>query len=203
MIDSADTLASDIGSTETYKFLFDLLSIISNKTTPSRLILHLCSPCPLLPWLLQTSFCPYLCHLVAHPLVLLKHIALELSTPPPPATDEAKFWGVFLPVQEREYETLALVFGSSGDGSGNSEEFVVEVILRGGKDGSGRRRAVERVLEGWVVAKAAPCDLTSLRGLQGLWKKNVAADMVCFSICSSSCYLNLPLQSLLLILLRM
>ncbi|KAJ7597090.1 hypothetical protein C8J56DRAFT_1041322 [Mycena floridula] len=170
VIDSVDTIASDAESdSETFLFLHELFSIVAQDKS-SRLILHLCTPSSILPLLADTSFSPSLVHLIAHPPVILTHIAAELSTLPPPAGDDAKFWAVFLPIQEREYETDHLVFGAKGEGIGNPSEFVVEVIVRA-KDLSGRRKGVERVLEGW---NGSPCELNELQSLKGLWKKTGA-----------------------------
>ncbi|SJL05698.1 uncharacterized protein ARMOST_09034 [Armillaria ostoyae] len=172
VIDSVDTLLSDIGSVaESYKILRGLLSKLLARPSPSRLTLHLQSTCPLLPLLLQTSFSSTLAQLIAHPPALLVHLATEYLTPPPPASPEPKFWGVFLPVSEREADLERIIFGQDGEGSGASGEFVVEVILRGGGDHSGRRKAVERVLEGWDVTQSSPVELTSMESLKKVFGK--------------------------------
>ncbi|KAK0198395.1 hypothetical protein F5146DRAFT_1131386 [Armillaria mellea] len=165
-------LLSDIGSVaESYKFLRGLLSKLSARPSPSRLTLHLQSTCPLLPLLVQTSFSSTLAQLIAHPPALLIHLATEYLTPPPPASSEPKFWGVFLPVSERESDLERIIFGPDGKGSGASGEFVVEVILRGGGDHSGRRKAVERVLEGWDVPQSSPVNLTSMGSFKKVFGK--------------------------------
>ncbi|KAK0465110.1 uncharacterized protein EV420DRAFT_939817 [Desarmillaria tabescens] len=172
VIDSVDTLLSDIGSAaESYKFLRKSLVQLLARPGPSRLTLHLQNTCPLLPLLVQTSFSSTLAQLIAHPPALLLHLATEYLTPPPPASPEPKFWGVFLPVSERESDLERIIFGQDGEGSGASGEFVVEVILRGGGDHSGRRKAVERVLEGWDVAKSSPVELTSMESLKKVFSK--------------------------------
>jgi elongator complex protein 5 len=79
-----------------------------------------------------------------------------------------KFWSLFLPISERVHDTEQLVFGADGEGSGHRTEFVVEVVIR---EGSGRHRSVERVLEGWSTNQGGPCELTALEGLSYLLKK--------------------------------
>ncbi|KAK0233172.1 hypothetical protein IW262DRAFT_55888 [Armillaria fumosa] len=172
VIDSVDTLLSDIGSVaESYTFLRGLLSKLSARSSLSRLTLHLQNTCPLLPLLVQTSFSSTLAQLIAHPPALLIHLAVEYLTPPPPASPEPKFWGVFLPVSERESDLERIIFGQDGEGSGSSGEFVVEVILRCGGNHSGRRKAVERVLEGWDVTRSSPVELTSMESLKKVFGK--------------------------------
>jgi hypothetical protein len=72
------------------------------------------------------------------------------------------------------------VFGPGGDGPGGGEkgEFIVEVLMRGG--GEGRRRAVERVLEGWSRSKGGPCELTLLESLKSIWAKKVVEEVGIF-----------------------
>lgn len=62
------------------------------------------------------------------------------------------------------------MFGPGGEGSG-SQECAVEVLVRGGADGAGRRRGVERVLEGWPFAAGGACELRELESLKSLWAK--------------------------------
>lgn len=81
---------------------------------------------------------------------------------------------MFSPVAERHYESEKLVFGSDGEGSGGNE-YVMEVLTRGA-DGSGRRRGVERALEGWSAG--GPCELTSLGPLKALFVRR-SAEEVC------------------------
>ena len=107
-----------------------------------------------------------------------------------------KFWSVFLPLAARTHDVERLVFGAAGTGTGTAagegaglgegvgegaaaqREFVVEVLVRGGGAASGtgagvgvegRRRAVERVLEGWSDAVGGPCVLAELDGLKTLF----------------------------------
>ncbi|KAI0361682.1 hypothetical protein OH77DRAFT_1500963 [Trametes cingulata] len=171
VVDSVDTLLSDIDSiSETTRLLAELLSLVRARGSSSRLILHTLAPSPLIPILTQTRFSPSLTHLIAHPTALLTHLASAYLTPPPPLSAIEKFWGVFIPISERHYESEKLVFGAGGEGSG-LQEFAVEVIVRGGADGSGRRRGVERVLEGWSPAAGGPCELRELERLKALWSK--------------------------------
>lgn len=88
--------------------------------------------------------------------------------PPPPLTPLPKFWSLFLPISERVHDTEQLVFGADGQGSGHQTEFVVEAVMR---EGSGRNRGVERILEGWSIIHGGPCELTGLESLNHLLKK--------------------------------
>ncbi|KAK7064180.1 hypothetical protein R3P38DRAFT_3249763 [Favolaschia claudopus] len=168
VIDSVDTLASDIGSIpQTYEFLCELVSLVRSRPNPSRLVLHILSPSPLLPLLCQTRFSPSLTHTISHPPALLRHLATEYLTLPPPLSPEAKFWGIFLPVSERMHESERLIFGSEGEGAGDDDEMLIEVIVRGdGGDGL-RRRCVDRTLQGWSLTRGlGPLpDMVSLRPL--------------------------------------
>ncbi|KAL0580399.1 hypothetical protein V5O48_001644 [Marasmius crinis-equi] len=171
VIDSLDTLLSDIGSVQAaYTLLRSLLSSISKS---SRLILHIHTPSSLLPLLTSASFSPSLSHLIARPPELLTELAKEYLTFPPPISPEAKFWSVWIPLSEREHESERLIL--EGRGSGNPEEFVVEVIVRGATDASGRRKAVERVLEGWNVEKG-PVRLDQLTSGAHLWKRTTVEE---------------------------
>ncbi|GBE78276.1 hypothetical protein SCP_0111590 [Sparassis crispa] len=173
IIDSVDTLLSDVGSlAKTHLFLSEIYATIRARSSPSRLVLHVLGPSPIIPILTQTKFSPTLAHITAHPSVLLTHIASEYLTPPPPASPPEKFWRVFLPIAERYYESEKLVFGQDGEGCGG-RDFVVEVLVRGA-DGSGRRRGVERVLEGWADSRS--CDLTGLESLKSLWTRKAAEE---------------------------
>lgn len=69
------------------------------------------------------------------------------------------------------------MFGLEGEGSGGGGkgELVVEVLSRGA--GEGRKRGVERVLEGWSVAKGGPCELTSLESLKSIWTRKVVEEV--------------------------
>jgi elongator complex protein 5 len=62
-----------------------------------------------------------------------------------------------------------LIFGTNGDGSGFADELVVEVLARA-TDGSGRKRGVERVLEGWRLS-GGPCDLSKLDSIKAIFAK--------------------------------
>ncbi|PSR72374.1 hypothetical protein PHLCEN_2v11717 [Hermanssonia centrifuga] len=95
-------------------------------------------------------------------------------TPPPPLTALDKFMGVFIPIAEREYESEKLVFGSNGEGNGGGE-IVVEVLTRD-SDGSGRRKGVERTLEGWSIARSS-CELSDLESLRPLFKRKKGTNM--------------------------
>ncbi|KAI0724479.1 hypothetical protein C8T65DRAFT_4801 [Cerioporus squamosus] len=171
VIDSADTLLSDIASlAETTQLLSEILGIVRSRGGTSRLVIHALTPCPLIPILTQTRFSPSLTHITAHPTALLTHLSSAYLTPPPPLSPPEKFWGVFIPIAERQYESEKLVFGQDGEGSG-PQEFAVEVLVRGGADGSGRRRGVERVLEGWSPTAGGPCELRDLENLKMLWTK--------------------------------
>ncbi|KAF8203606.1 hypothetical protein BJ912DRAFT_202268 [Pholiota molesta] len=168
IIDSIDTVLEDTDSpAETYKYLSKVCELVK-KCSNARLILHSQSPSSLLPLITQTGFSSSLSHVIAHPPALIAHIATEFLMPPPPVSPWPKFWGVFLPVSERLYDTEALVFGPNGEGSGNSSEFVAELIVR---EGAGRKRGVERVLEGWSNVLGGPCELTALESIKPLAKK--------------------------------
>ncbi|KAG6879706.1 hypothetical protein C0992_012554 [Termitomyces sp. T32_za158] len=131
-------------------------------------------PSQLTPLLIQPTFSSSLVQLIAHPVVLLTYIAKEYLTPPPPSTPKAKFWNVFLPLSERTHDVERLVFGinSHGEGSGAVTEIVVEVLVRGGE---GRKRGIERELEGWSVTDG-PCEITKLESLKGVWTKKTVAE---------------------------
>ncbi|KAJ3800811.1 hypothetical protein GGU11DRAFT_340977 [Lentinula aff. detonsa] len=176
IIDSADTLLTDNGSiSDAYKFLRSLMTFISARSKQSKLILHLTTPNKLLPLLLSTAFSPTLIQLIAHPPVLFTHLATEYMTPPPPLSSDAKFWGIFIPISERARDTEALIFGQEGEGSGGQEEMVVEVLVRGGSDASGKRRAVERFLEGWDIENSLPLDLSKMKSLTSIWRRKIVA----------------------------
>ncbi|KAJ8596917.1 hypothetical protein M405DRAFT_756578 [Rhizopogon salebrosus TDB-379] len=171
VIDSVDTLASDLGSTpKAYRLIRTLLELITARSEPSILVLHL-QPCPLLELMTQTSLSPTLIHLIAHPPAMIAHLSSAYSTPPPPAGPAEKFWSVFIPFSERTHESDRLVYGPEGNGTSagswrgeDTREFVVEVLVRGGS-----RRGVERTIEGWVGD--APCDLYALESLKSIWHK--------------------------------
>ena len=199
VLDSVDTLCSDMGSvSQTYNFIRELFAIVRNRaseclcpktwslfqnvyisTEPSSLILHITSPSPLIPLLSSCTLSSPLVHLIAHPPALITHLATSYLTLPPPASPPAKFWAIFIPLSERGYESDRLVFGPGGEGCGDAGtgEFAVEILLRGGDDGlGGRRKGVERVLEGW--SGNGPCELTELQILKGIWTRK-SVDEVC------------------------
>ena len=70
--------------------------------------------------------------------------------------------------------------GGEGPGAGANGELVLEVLVRGG--GEGRRRAVERTLEGWAGEKGGPVDLASLSSLKSLWTRKVVDEVRSFSL---------------------
>jgi elongator complex protein 5 len=85
--------------------------------------------------MINVSFSPSLLHLIARPSALICHIADQyLVTPPLTQDDEeiefVKYLGVYLPISEREYEAEQVVFGPGGEGSGNSDDFIVEALAR-------------------------------------------------------------------------
>ncbi|KAJ6604707.1 hypothetical protein DFH09DRAFT_319061 [Mycena vulgaris] len=177
IIDSVDTLSSDIGSiSETYKFLHDLMTLIRARSSASRLIIHALSPSPLLPLLAQPGFSPSLTQVISHPASLLVHLSTEYLTPPPPLSPEAKFWAIFLPISERGEESERLVFGPGGEGAGDDDELVIEVLVRGDGDGL-RRRGVDRALHGWSLSRG-PCPLAEIIALKSLYSRNVAEPTV-------------------------
>ncbi|KAI6007386.1 hypothetical protein EDD15DRAFT_2525536 [Pisolithus albus] len=153
VIDSVDTLASDISSdSQTFKFIRALLTLISSRPQPSVLVLHLLT-CSFLSLVTQTALSPTLTHVIAHPPALIEYLVTAFSTLPPPAGPAEKFWSIFIPISERAPESQRLVYGPGGTGTcagaGNdSNEFVVELIIRG-VGAEGGRRTTERILEGW------------------------------------------------------
>ncbi|KIK82929.1 hypothetical protein PAXRUDRAFT_14649 [Paxillus rubicundulus Ve08.2h10] len=177
-IDSVDTLVSDLASdSQTYRFIRSLLNMITSRSHPSTLILHLLS-CPLLAALTQTHLSPTLTHIVAHPSALINHLASSYLAPPPPAGSPEKFWSVFIPVSERAHESRTLVYGSGGIGtcSGwgtDTREFVVELVVRGA-GAEGRKRSIERTIEGW--RGDAPEDLQKLDSLKSIWARKKSSD---------------------------
>ncbi|KAJ3909817.1 hypothetical protein F5879DRAFT_734122 [Lentinula edodes] len=194
IVDSVDTVLADNESLSgTYKFLRSLMTLISSRSSmcfslhcihskvfhltlcsfleASRLILHISAPSKLLPLLISTAFSPTLTQLIAHPPVLFTHITTEYMTPPPPLSSDAKFWGIFIPISERGRDAENLVFGQGGDGSGGQDEMVVEVLVRGRSDASGRRKAVERFLEGWDIQKNQPVNLSQMSSLASIYRR--------------------------------
>ena len=126
----------------------------------------------------QTSFSPSLVLHTAYPTSLLLHMSTNYMTLPPPLSPEPKFWSVFLPISGRQHDIDAIVFGGEGSGSHVTEEFLVETIIRDGKNGSRRKRAVERSLQGWKSPNGF-CELKDLSQLGGLWgSKKVSTETV-------------------------
>jgi len=188
VIDSLDTLSSDINSTSSaYTFLKKIRNIPS-----TRLIVHTLHPAPtsssssssLLSILTQTSFSSSLTHIIAHPTSLLLHISSNYLCPPPPLSTPQKFWSIFVPISQRHSETDKLVFGADGLGNSvNDDEFVVELLVRGGPaqaDHGGtvagrKKRTIDRTLQGWSP-RIGLCELKELNGLQSLWSSNRPAN---------------------------
>ena len=126
--------------------------------------------------------------------------------PPPPISPLPKFWSVFIPVSERIHDTERLVFGTGGEGSGNPSEFVVELIVR---EGVGRKRGVERVLEGWSSVLNGPCELTALEStkkyaenpkevrtqLADSAEETLTCHFLAYASCGSRSYTKLIFQS--------
>ena len=89
----------------------------------------------------------------------------------------------------RSDEVDALVYGKSGEGGAGgcpTDEFVVDVVVRGrsvssGKESGGKRRPVERYLEGWNPSKGGPCLLTDLEELKAIWGRSNVRDEVCMT----------------------
>ena len=63
-----------------------------------------------------------------------------------------------------------------GDKAGDEGEAVVEILVRGG--GEERKRAVERVLEGWCSAKGGACTLNTLDSLKNIFSKRKVVEEV-------------------------
>ena len=178
VIDSLETLLSDIGSVSAAVTLLKK----ARKRQNTNLILHVVQSHEskdLVAHLSQTSFSPSLVVHTAYPTSLLLHISTNYMTPPPPLSPEPKFWSVFLPISERQHDIDAIIYGGEGSGSHVTEEIVVETIIRGGQNGSRRRRAVERHLRGWKSPNGF-CELKELSQLGGLWGSNkIPIETVC------------------------
>ncbi|KAI6047611.1 hypothetical protein EDC04DRAFT_2556295 [Pisolithus marmoratus] len=170
VIDSVDTLASDISSdSQTFKFIKTLFTLILFPPAPPSVVLHLLS-CSFLSLVTQTALSPTLAHIIAHPPALIEHLIMAYSMLPPPAGPAEKFWSIFIPISERAPESQRLVYGPGGTGTctgaeNDAKEFVVELIIRGvGNEGG--KRTTERLLEGWDgEAAESPERLRSLRAL--------------------------------------
>ncbi|KIM48155.1 hypothetical protein M413DRAFT_62641 [Hebeloma cylindrosporum] len=192
VIDSIGTLLEDIATlSETYNFLSKIYALVK-KHSDARLVLHSQSPLALLPLITQTGFSSSLSHVIVHPPALLAHLATEFLMPPPPISPLPKFWSVFLPLSERVHDTERLVFGSGGEGTGNPTEFVVELIVR---EGAGRNRGIERVLEGWSIALHGPCDLVALEVLKPFTEKKHGESIIATPDPTQNLPFNLTLTS--------
>ncbi|KAI9460860.1 hypothetical protein BJY52DRAFT_233433 [Lactarius psammicola] len=106
IIDEADVLCADLGSpSQTCVVIASLLSHISARPKPSRLVLHLTTPSPLRDHILAPRLSPTLAHIVAHPPALLLHLASAQLMPPPPASRArsllARFFRLSAPVRGR------------------------------------------------------------------------------------------------------
>lgn len=167
VIDSVDTLLSDVGSASA---IVTLLKKVKKRQNAS-LLLHVVQSYEsrdLVAHLSQTSFSLSLVLHTAYPTSLLLHISTNYMTSPPPLSPDPKFWSVFLPISERQHDIDAIVYGGEGSGSHVTDEFVVEIITRGRQNGSRKRRAVERNLQGWKALKGF-CELKDLTQLGSLW----------------------------------
>ncbi|VDB99679.1 unnamed protein product [Peniophora sp. CBMAI 1063] len=177
VIDSADVLCSDEQSApKAYAILKSVANALRARSSPSRLVVHLNSPSPLLPLLVTTKMSPTLTHIIAHPPALLAHLATANLIPPPPSTPPERFWPAFSPLASRAWEVEKLIFGSEGPGLEEGwSEIVLEVLIRGASANSEKRRGVERVLEGWSSTKGS-CDLTDLESLRSIWTRHPATE---------------------------
>jgi len=164
IIDAADVLCADLGSpSQTCDIIASLLSHISARPKPSRLVLHLTTPSPLRDHILAPRLSPTLAHIVAHPPALLLHLATTQLMPPPPATRPDRFWHVFSPLSSRTWEVEEIVLGPGGGGPRNDGEMVIELVTRA-PEGVGRN--LERDLLGWL--RDSPCSLSELDSLKSI-----------------------------------
>ncbi|KAH9968947.1 hypothetical protein BC827DRAFT_1121909 [Russula dissimulans] len=172
VIDSADVLCADLESpSKSYALIATLLSDLSPRPKPSRLVLHFSTPSsPLRDLVLAPRLSPTLAHIIAHPPALLTHLATAQLTPPPPASAPERFWRVFAPLSARAWEVEQIVLGPGGAGPSDDGEMVLEVLSRAPE---GRGRNVERELEGWSSSSAAadrPCSLSELDSLKAIFE---------------------------------
>lgn len=204
VVDSIDTLLSNESGTVSscYSLLSQILSSVhrhrgtnpplamqtAHVCTPlatghSRLIVHGIGSSSLTSIISQPSFSSTLAHLSAYPSALLINLAASYNMPPAPLTAPERFWSVFSPIAEREHESESLVFGPNGEGYGG-DEIVVEIVIR--SSGEGRRRGIDRELEGWIVEGdfAGAYELKRLVSLSGIWNRKILAAEVC------SCFLR-------------
>ncbi|KAI0094662.1 hypothetical protein BDY19DRAFT_34947 [Irpex rosettiformis] len=177
VIDSIETLLSNASNSvcSVYAFLSEILGTVQSHKGHSRLIIHGVGSSPLTSLLSQPSFSSTMVHIISHPPVLLTHLSRSYSLPPPPLTPPERFWSVFSPIADREHEGESLVFGSDGEGDGG-DEIILELVVRG--TGEGRRRAVERDLEGWKAESGliGPCELKFLQSLGNVWTRKGTLD---------------------------
>ncbi|EIW86662.1 hypothetical protein CONPUDRAFT_134056 [Coniophora puteana RWD-64-598 SS2] len=177
VIDSVDTLVSDLESdSKAYKLLCLLFKVITSRSQGGVLILH-SLPCTILDMVTQATFSSSLAHVIAHPPELLSHLSSIYMTKYDPSSPNEKFWSLFIPFSRRTYEADKLVYSADGSGSnggawcehwvrGNKvlhREFVLELVIRT----EGRRRTIERSLEGWK--NDHPTNITNLESLKDLW----------------------------------
>ena len=82
------------------------------------------------------------------------------------------------------------MFGSDEHAEGGSlpDEFVVEILVRGRSadvpivPGSGKRKGVERLLEGWSASRGGPVPLEELDSLKSVWRKKPLSQPVRHSL---------------------
>lgn len=166
IIDAADVLCADLGSpSQTCAVIMSLLSHISARPKPSRLVIHLTTPSPLRDHILAPRLSPTLAHVVAHPPALLLHLATAQLMPPPPASRPDRFWHVFSPLSSRTWEVEEIVLGPGGGGARNDGEMVIEVVTRA-PEGVGRN--LEKELLGWL--RDSPCSLSELDSLKAIFE---------------------------------
>jgi len=166
IIDAADVLCADLGSpSHTCAVIASLLSLISARPKPSRLVLHLTTPSPLRDHILAPRLAPTLAHIVAHPPALLLHLATAQLMPPPPVSRPDRFWHVFSPLSSRTWEVEEIVLGPGGGGPRHDGEMAIEVVTRA-PEGVGRN--LERDLLGWL--RDSPCLLSELDSLKPIFE---------------------------------
>jgi len=158
IIDSIDTLASDLNSiSKAYHLIKLIIEILEQRPSPSSLHLYIEQRSNLLPHLQAMSLSPALTEISVHSPYLLLEAATTFLTPPPPHSSESKFWGVIQPM-ERRNEGFKLVFGLRGPGCGHTE-MALEIVER---TTAGSKQSVLRTLEGWADGPAEINDLKSL-----------------------------------------
>ncbi|KAF8521113.1 hypothetical protein BU17DRAFT_88379 [Hysterangium stoloniferum] len=166
-VDSPSTLCDDLESpAQAYKILKKWHANVSERPSPSRMILPVPSQSLLLPLLIPPAFAPAIAHLILHPPSLLLYISTEYLTLPPPHSPVTKFWPLFSGLTSRG-EAEHLIWGANG--SGWEDETVVEVFIRSATG----RKTVDRTLEGW--GKNRPCKLEELELLNVMWTKRAGS----------------------------